>query len=389
MFQRTLKEKILHLAQQMPVITITGPRQSGKTTLAKHLFPNHTYINLESPDIQDFASIDPRGFFNTYSSNLILDEVQRVPTLLSYIQARVDEQQINGQFILTGSENLLLSEKINQTLAGRTYIFTLLPLSIEELQQAAITHSSYVPYLYTGFYPRLYAQQVAPSDWIASYIQTYVERDVRQLVNVKNLKQFQAFLRLCAGHIGQLVNYSNFSKAIGVHHTTIKEWLSILEATYIVFSLPPYYRNFKKRLVKSPKLYFYDTGLACSLLGISNASFLSWNSLQGSLFENLVIVELLKRYLNRGLRPHFYIWRDSNGVEVDCLIEHQDKLLAIEMKSTQTLTNFSTSNLKKLMNLLENQPVVPYIIYGGDQPFTSQGVEVLSWKNLDILFREH
>jgi hypothetical protein len=384
MIDRTLQNTIVQSAQQMPVITITGPRQSGKTTLAKHIFPNHTYINLELPNNRDFATTDPQGFFKLHNNNLILDEVQRVPALLSYIQGIVDERKQNGQFILTGSENLLLSEKVNQSLAGRTYIFTLLPLSLEELYPLA-SNTSYLPYLYKGFYPKLYTDPLISTDWLSAYIQTYVQRDIRQLINIKYLSKFQTFLKMCAGHVGQIINYTSFSNAVGVSDNTIREWLSILEATYIIYILHPYYNNFKKRLIKSPKLYFYDTGLACTLLGISDFNTLAWHPFQGGLFENFIIIELLKRQLNRGLWPQFYFWRESNGVEVDCLIEYKGKLLPIEIKSTQTFTSFATDNLQKLTALIGNNVVEPYIVYGGEHNFNNQGIKVLSWKNLDIL----
>ena len=386
MIQRIIQEEILKISKKMPVITITGPRQSGKTTLARAAFPHHTYINLEIANNRYLATEDPKAFFDLHPSNLILDEVQRAPALLSYIQAIVDESKQNGQFILTGSENLLLSDKVNQSLAGRTYICTLLPLSLEELQNASINYHTYMPYLYKGFYPRLYNEQdLASSELLPSYIQSYVERDVRELVNIKNLKQFQTFLSLCAGHVGQLINHTALSNAVGVHNTTIKEWLSILEATYIIFTLQPYYKNFNKRLIKSSKLYFYDTGIACSLLGIRDERDLALHPLKGSLFENFVIVELLKRKLNRGMRPRFYFWRESNGTEVDLLIEDGNTLIPIEIKSTQTLTNFPASNLKKLTTLTGNHQVEPHIIYGGEHSLNNKGIQVLSWKNLAAL----
>lgn len=385
MIYRILQDKIVQSAQQMPVITITGPRQSGKTTLSKYIFPNHTYINLELPNNRSFAIEDPQGFFKLYTGNLILDEVQRAPSLLSYIQGIVDERKQNGQFILTGSENLLLSEKVNQSLAGRTAIFTLLPLSLEELSKLPSSHTNYLPYLYQGFYPRLYTDPVIATEWLGDYIQTYLERDIRQLINIKYPTQFQTFLKLCAGHVGQIINYTSFSKAVGVSDKTIREWLSILEATYIVYILPPYYNNFKKRLIKSPKLYFYDTGLACTLLGISDPNILALHPLKGSLFENFIITELMKMYLNRRSRTQFYFWRENNGVEVDCLIEYKGKLFPIEIKSTQTFTSFPTGNLKKLTELIGNNIAEPYIIYGGEHDYNNQGIKVLSWKNLNVL----
>lgn len=386
MIFRTLQDKIAQSAQQIPVITITGPRQSGKTTLSKYIFPNHTYINLEIPNNRNFAINDPQGFFKLYSGNLILDEVQRAPDLLSYIQGIVDENKQNGQFILTGSENLLLSEKVSQSLAGRTYIFTLLPLSLEELYNLPSNHTTnYLPYLYKGFYPKLYTDPAISTEWLGDYIQTYVERDIRQLINIKYLMQFQTFLKLCAGHVGQIINYTSFSNAVGVSDKTIREWLSILEATYIVYILHPYYNNFKKRLIKSPKLYFYDTGLACMLLGIDDPNVLALHPLKGGFFENFVIVELLKMHLNRRLRPQFYFWRENNGIEVDCLIEYKGKLLPIEIKSTQTFTLFPTGNLRKITDLAGSNIAEPYIIYGGEHDYNNQGIKVISWRNLSTL----
>jgi predicted AAA+ superfamily ATPase len=389
MIHRTIEQKITNMSKKMPVITIIGPRQSGKTTLARSIFPNHTYINLEHPDNFQFATDNPTGFFSLYPSNLLLDEAQRVPKLLSYIQVIVDEKKQPGQFILTGSENLLLSEKVTQSLAGRTSIFTLLPLSVEELKKASIDYPNYMPYIYQGFYPALYdGRDLEPSNLLPDYIHTYVERDVRQIINIKDLKRFQSFLRLCAGHVGQIINYTSLSNAIGVNDKTIREWFSILEATYIAYTLHPYYKNFNKRLIKSPKLYFYDTGLACSLLGIHDIHNLAWHPLQGSLFENLIISELMKRYYNRGLNPNFYFWRESNGIEIDCLIERGNELFLIEIKSTQTFSSsLPTNNLKKVSSIMDTgyYQVRPLLIYGGDYTATSQGVEIVSWKNLDLL----
>lgn len=388
MIHRTIQEKLLRISSQMPVITITGPRQSGKTTLVKYMFPNHTYINLEMPSNRELAKEDPHRFFSFYPPYLILDEVQRVPDLLSYIQVIVDESGNKGQFILTGSENLLLSEKITQSLAGRTHIATLLPLSLIELQDASISYNNYMPYIHNGFYPRIYLPNSNPTEWLSDYIHTYVERDVRQIINVKDLRQFQLFLKLCAGHVGQIINYTSFSNAIGVSDKTIREWFSILEATYIIYILHPYYKNFKKRLIKSPKLYFYDTGLACFLLGIHDTHSLAFHPLQGSLFENFIIVELLKRHLNCGLQTDFYFWREKNGIEVDCLIERGNNLFPIEIKSTQTFSSsFPTNNLKKISGIMDDgyHKVRPCIIYGGDYTINSHGVEIISWKNLDLL----
>lgn len=382
MIPRTLQKKILQVAQQMPIITLIGPRQSGKTTLSKHLFASHTYVNLELPDNREFATIDPSGFFHHYSGSLILDEIQHVPTLLSYIQSIVDERQQPGQFVLTGSQNLLLTEQITQSLAGRTILFTLLPLSLEELSASAWIPDNYMPYLLRGGYPRIYAYDLLPVDWLNAYLQTYVERDVRKMINIRNLRQFQTFLKLCAGHIGQVINYTSFSNAVGVHNTTIKEWFSILEASYLLFLLKPYHNNLHKRLIKSPKLYFYDTGLACTLLGITSVSSLTVHPLRGALFENLMIGELLKYRLHSGLLPNVYFWRDNSGLEVDCIVEQEGTLSLIEFKSTQTLTTFSSGTLKKLQKIINNIHVVPYIVYGGDKSFVQNQIQVLKWQQV-------
>ena len=385
MVTRALQPKLEQAAQQLPIITLIGPRQSGKTTLAKHLFANYTYINLELPDHRYFASLDPKGFFQRYKKGLILDEVQRLPAIFSYIQSMVDEQLQNGQFVLTGSIHPSLMQKISQSLAGRTRIFTLLPLSLAELQATPYRQEKYLPYLLKGFYPRLYGHGLTPSDWLPSYIQTYVERDVRQMTNVRNLSVFQNFIKLCAGHAGQLINYTAFSNALGVHETTIKEWFSMLEASYIAFTLKPYYNNFNKRLVKTPKLYFYDTGLACVLLGITNLQQLQFHTSLGPLFENFVIVELLKMQFNQGLVPNIYFWRESSGTEVDCLLEHNGQVIPIEIKSTQTLTSFATKNFKRLQKVMGARLSRPYIVYGGEQSFTQGEVQVTSWKDLNTL----
>lgn len=382
MIPRTLQEKIFQVAQQIPIITLIGPRQSGKTTLAKHLFASHTYINLELPDNREFATIDPNGFFQHYSGSLILDEIQHVPTLLSYIQSIVDERQQPGQFVLTGSQNLLLTEHITQSLAGRTILFTLLPLSIEELSAYASIPDNYMSYLWRGGYPRIYAHDLSPLDWLNAYLQTYVERDVRKMINVRNLRQFQTFLRLCAGHIGQVINYTSLSKAVGVHNTTIQEWLSILEASYLLFLLKPYHNNLNKRLIKSPKLYFYDTGLACTLLGITSVSSLTVHPLRGALFENLMIGELFKYRLHHGLLPSVYFWRDNSGLEVDCIVEKEGTLSLVEFKSTQTLTTFFSGNLQKLQKIMNHSRAVSYIVYGGDKSFVQDRIQVLKWQQV-------
>lgn len=385
MVNRVLKSQLVQAAQQIPIITLTGPRQSGKTTLAKNLFADHTYVNLELPDNRLLAQEDPVGFFQQYQQGLILDEVQHVPSIFSYLQSIVDSGSRNGQFVLTGSQNFLLAEQISQSLAGRTRVFTLLPLSLAELEATPYKHDHFFGYILQGFYPRLYGQSLQAKDWLPSYIQTYVERDVRQMMNIRNLTRFQNFLKLCAGHVGQLINYATFANTIGVHETTIREWFSILEASYIVFTLKPYYNNFKKRLLKTPKLYFYDTGLACALLGIENPQVLQLHPLLGGLFENLIIAELLKNQLNQGKVPRLYFWREGSGVEVDCLLEQDARVIPIEIKSAQTIKAFSAKSFKRLQKVMGDMVATPYVVYGGQQRFTQKGIQVIGWQELDTI----
>jgi len=380
---RELASSILEAAQQLPIITITGPRQSGKTTLIKQLFPSYEYINLEIPNVRENAQQDPYGLLRNHKQGIIIDEAQYVPTLFSYIQAISDEHPQNGKFILTGSQNFLLLAGISQSLAGRTAIFTLLPFSLEEL-----IHSPYEfyndanQYIFHGFYPRIYTSTISPTKWYASYIQTYLEKDVRSTLQIKDLLVFQRFLKLCAGRIGQLVNYANLSNEAGVSDKTIKSWLSILEARYIIFSLPPYYRNFKKRLVKSHKLYFYDTGLACHLLGIRKSDDLTYHHSYGALFENFVLAEIMKVSCNQGERIPIYFWREQSGNEIDCLIESGSKLIPIEIKATQTPKVSMAVSLEKIMKNLGNMLEEGYIVHGGRQQLNYAKIKLLSWKNI-------
>ncbi|MEM7657458.1 MAG: ATP-binding protein, partial [Bacteroidota bacterium] len=294
MVHRTISEQILQAAKQMPVISITGPRQSGKTTLCKSIFPNHLYMNLEDPEMRSFALEDPKGFLAQTDQEMVIDEAQYAPILFSYIQTIVDEQKKNGAFVLSGSQNFLLMENITQSLAGRVAIFHLLPLSLAELQRSAYSLTDPWEIIFRGGYPRLYDQQVEENLFFPGYIQTYLERDLRQLQQVSSLQQFQLFTRILAGRIGQLFNQSAIANETGLSHPTVKKWLSLLQTSFIAFSLPPYFRNFNKQLIKSPKLYFYDTGLACYLLGIRSAQELANHYAKGALFENFVIVEMLK-----------------------------------------------------------------------------------------------
>jgi len=327
MIQREAEAEIRTLARQFKAVAIVGPRQSGKTTLVRHIFKDKPYVNLENPDLRLYATDDPRGFLSNYPQGAVLDEVQRVPELFSYLQQILDEVKIKGMFILTGSNNFLLQERISQSLSGRVGYLSLLPLSLNEINNSQINSNQLI---HKGCYPVLYSEEVDPAKWYANYIRTYVERDVRLIKNIADLTTFERFLRLCAGRIGQLLNMSSLAVETGVDTKTIGAWISVLESSFIVFRLQPYHENFNKRIVKMPKLYFYDTGLATALLGIEKAEQLTLNPFRGSLFENMVILELLKKRFNEGKAHNLYFWRDNLGNEVDLIIKHSNRLLLLK-----------------------------------------------------------
>ncbi len=371
------------MARKMPVISITGPRQSGKTTLAKICFPDYDYVNLESPDTLEEARSDPRSFLTNFKSGIIIDEIQVFPELFSYIQTISDTRNQTGEFILTGSQNFLLSAKISQSLAGRVFVSHLLPLSFMELQQANLLSDPYEAYLFKGFYPRIYDRDIEPSMFYPSYIQTYAERDIRQIVNVSDLYLFRKFMRLAAGRIGQLLNYSNLANELGVDLKTVKSWFSILETSFIAFFLQPHYQNFSKRLVKTPKLYFYDTGLACNLLGIKRPEDLDTHWAKGSLFENMLIADLVKNYFNRAETAPLYFWRDNTGNEIDCLIEQNELIKCLEIKSAATVSSDFFKGLDFYRKL--NEKAKTYLIYGGNRESVRNETSVYSWKNTNKL----
>jgi len=379
MIERTLASKMISLADKFQVITLTGPRQSGKTTLVKATFPTMPYTSLEDPDIRQIALTDPRGFLSNYPTGAILDEIQNTPELFSYIQSLVDENhQIH--FILTGSSNFLLMEKISQTLAGRTAVLHLLPFSLKELKPF---DEPYEDLIFKGQYPRIYDRGISPTDFYPSYIQTYVDRDVRLIKNIGDVNTFIQFTQLCAGRIGQPLNYASLANDAGTSPNTAKSWISVLESSYILYRLQPYHRNFNKRLVKSPKLYFYDTGVACSLLGIREQNQVHSHYMKGSLFENLILNEFIKRNFNRGEFRQPYFWQDNHGKEIDCVLENGERVTAVEIKSGKTMSTNYFDNLKywrSLAALPENQE---YVVYGGDQSMQTSAGSFISWRNLE------
>ena len=387
MIARKLEKHIYSLIGKYPVISLTGPRQSGKTTLIKYLFPDYNYVNFEDIESRNFAHHDPKAFLETYGNHLIIDEAQYVPGIFSYIQVSVDSNP-EKQYILTGSQNFLLLEKISQSLAGRVAILYLLPLSIYEIQTSSYKDLDYLSYIYNGGYPRIYDKNLDPGQWLNNYITTYVERDVRQILNVTDLANFQKFVSLCAGRIGQLINFSSIANELSVSYHTVQKWLSILETSFITFRLYPYYKSYNKRLVKTPKLYFYDTGLACALLGLRDKDQIIQHFLKGELFENMILVELLKYYFNDGRKPSIYFWRDNIGKEIDCIINSGQNLTAIEIKSGTTIHQDFFKNLtyfKTLGGLSEDQLV---LIYGGNESQRRTIARVLSWKDCESLFSD-
>ena len=380
MVEREVTLKVLEYARQYPVVTITGPRQSGKTTLCKALFPDRPYVSLESLDERSFAASDPRGFLDRFDSGVVIDEVQRVPDLLSYIQVYSDERNSPGFYILTGSQNFLLMEKIAQSLAGRTALVTLLPFTLREAYQRR-KPSSLDEMLYAGFYPRIFDQNLNPSEALSFYVSTYVERDLRQLLSVRDLSQFETFLKLCAGRTGQLVNLSSLGNDAGVSHNTARQWLSVLETSYIIKLLRPYYKNLGKRLVKAPKLYFLDSGLAAFLLSINEDKQLESHPLRGAIFESYVVAELLKIRFNRGKPDNQFFFRDNRGREVDVILDYGMESEAVEIKSGKTVNPDFFGALKYFADL-HGGVRKSYLVYGGTEDYRRKEVEVVSWRNL-------
>lgn len=384
MIDRLLSEKMRSLATKMPVISLTGPRQSGKTMLVRRIFNDYRYVNLENLEQRQFAQQDPQGFIRSLGAGVVIDEAQYAPDIFSYIQVVVDETRRNGEFILTGSQNFQLSARISQSLAGRSANLYLLPFSNEELKKENLLPDDYELILFNGSYPRIYDQQVSPQDFYPSYIENYVERDVRQLLNVADLSKFQLFIRLCASRIGQLLNLSAISVEAGVDANTVKRWFSILETGFIAFRLQPYFKNFNKRLTKTPKLYFYDTGLVCALLGIRTKEQLDTHFMKGSIFENLIVIETMKQFYHRGIRPNCFFWRDNTGIEIDLIIEEGGKIFPVEIKSGRTIQSDFFRNLEFFNRISDNPPELGHIIYGGDNNQFRSSATVNGWKDMPV-----
>ncbi|MBN2891680.1 MAG: ATP-binding protein [Bacteroidales bacterium] len=378
--ERDLTQEIKNGLQHYPIVVITGARQTGKTTLVKKIIEKE-YLNLESPEIRELAKNDPNLFLKNISKKgAIIDEFQRVPELASYLQVVVDEKKQNGQFILTGSNNFLLMKNISQSLAGRVALLKLLPLTIKELTNQNITNDLN-NLLYNGFYPAIYSENRNPTQVYNFYYQTYIERDLRQLINIKDINNFQTFMKLCAGRIGQELNIKSLSNDIGISFNTIKEWLSVLSASYIIFLLPPYFENINKRVIKSPKLYFYDVGLASYLLGNENPRHIETHPLRGNLFENLVILEYLKYRYNKGLENNAFFYRDNHQNEVDLVVKSGNNYLLIEIKSASTYNNGFKKNLDWLEKNINGNVIKKIIIYSGQKEWKDDQFEIINYLN--------
>lgn len=379
MIQRTAAIKLLKLSKAFRSVAVVGPRQSGKTTLCKTVFPGKPYISLENPDTLEFANNDPRGFLGQFKTGAILDEIQRAPHLFSYLQQILDETKKSGLFILTGSNNFLLQENISQTLAGRIAYFQLLPLSLIEMEKGKKNKADYAWHILHGGYPEVIAKNIKPAEWYGSYINTYAERDVRQLKNISSLSLFVKLLRLCAGRTGQILNLTSLSNDCGIDQKTVAAWLSILQSSYIIYLLRPYYGNFNKRIIKAPKLYFFDTGVACSLLGITDVKQIFSHTVKGPLFENMIISELLKERFNKGAADNLYFWRDKTGHEVDILLDKAGKLTVMELKAGATLNEDFFKGIEYFSSLNTNPPE-KILVYGGKEiQKRSSGISVKPW----------
>ncbi|MBI3391789.1 MAG: ATP-binding protein [Nitrospirae bacterium] len=377
MITRDISKELVRSAAEYPVVTILGPRQSGKTTLARMTFPDKPYFSLEDPDVRIAAEADPRGFLGRMEEGGILDEVQRLPALLSYVQGMVDKTRKRGRFILTGSHQPQLHEAVSQSLAGRTAMLTLWPFSLHELLRYETPRAPF-DLIVRGCFPRLHEERLEPRRFYNGYLQTYVERDVRALIQLRDLSQFQKFLMLLAGRVGQVVNLASLSNDVGVSGTTVRTWLSVLKASYVLFELPPFFENVRKRVIKSPKIFFTDVGLASFLLGIHTEEQASRDPLRGSLYENLVVADIVKGALNRGIRPEVYFFRDSHGNEVDLLIREKGALTPVEIKSAATFSVDFVKGMERFQALGIKRLSAGAILYNGEQRFNVRGVRVFN-----------
>ena len=381
--ERSIKSKLLQLLKSFPVVTLTGCRQCGKSTLLKHLLPDYTYISLEDLDLRQIAKEDPRHFISIYSQKVIIDEIQQVPELLSYLQTHIDSVNESGMYVLTGSHNLLLMQSISQSLAGRTALLTLAPFSATELRSANLVPQTTNEMLFKGSFPRIYDKQIEATGIYPSYIKTYIDRDVRILRNINDYSAFTRFLKLCAGRCSQILNVTALAEDAGITRKTAEAWLSVLEASYIIYLLKPYYKNFGKRIIKNPKMYFYDTGLVSSLLGITSAEQIENFYMRGALFENFVVSELLKRRLFAGKTDELYFWRDSNGIEIDVIEEDNLEIKAYEIKASETMNTAFFSNIKKVKELTGLKAENTAVIYSGKTlPATKENGAYICWKEI-------
>ncbi len=380
MVSRTLLPFFWEMAKKFPAIVLLGPRQSGKTTLARLAFPQKPYVLLEEPDTREFAEKDPRGFLQSYPEGAILDEIQRVPHLFSYLQGILDQSKTNGLFILTGSHNFLMMEQVTQSLAGRVALLTLLPFSHQELRSAHLDFEDYETHLRFGGYPRVFSSQIAPEDFYSNYVRTYIDRDIRLLKNVQDLSTFHTFLKFCANRIGQPVNLSSIADDCGITHNTVKAWLSILEASYILFTVRPYHNNLNKRLIKTPKIYFYDTGLVCYLMGIDSQDLLTYHPMKGSLFENFIVSEVAKSFYHTGHEATLYFWQDKSAKKIDLILEAHGKVTPIELKAGKTITEDYFKNIAYWCQLTGASPSEAKVVYGGKQSQRRSTGHALGWQ---------
>ena len=385
MIKREIANIITDLRDKFPVITLTGPRQSGKTTLLRSIYNDIPYVNLENIDIRSNAIKDPRGFLSNFPQGAVLDEAQRAPELFSYIQGIVDEKK-EVHFVLSGSQNFLLLQSITQSLAGRAAILKLLPFGLSELSAEGISFAIYEEAIYKGLYPGIYDREIEPSYFYPSYISTYLEKDVRQIKNIENLNSFSNFLQLCAGRAGQLLNLNSLATDAGISPNTAKSWLSILEASYIIYYIQPYHNNYNKRIIKAPKLYFYDTGLVCSLVGISSPQQVNTYYSKGALFENMIINELLKNKIHNGQVPRFYFWQNKTKQEIDLIVDTANKPVPVEIKSGMTMSDSYFSNLKYWQKLTGEESKNMNVVYGGDINLSTSNGSYISWRSLNKIF---